>query len=60
VVLPVEWLIGPVAGLALALWVARELWKAHLAADDRERKRADAMEARLTALVDVLRKAAPK
>jgi len=42
------------------LVVANELWKAHKAADERERKRADAMEARLTALVDVLRKAAPK
>ena len=53
-------MVGPVGGLAILLWVARELWKAHQAADERERKRADAMEARLTALVEVLKKAAPK
>lgn len=58
--LPVEWLVGPVAGLAILLWVARELWKAHQAADERERKRADALEARLSAMVELLRKAAPK
>jgi hypothetical protein len=60
VAVPIEWLVGPAAGLALALVVARELWRAHQAEDARERKRADAMEERLTALVDVLRKAAPK
>ena len=52
--LPLEWLIGPVAALALALVIGRELWKAHVAADQRERERADALDARLDRIADAL------
>jgi hypothetical protein len=36
------------------------LWRNHLAADERERKRADEANARLAEMVDVLKKAKPK
>lgn len=55
--LPVEWLVGPVAALALALWIVNTLWKAHQAADQRERDRADALEKRLADVVDILKRA---
>jgi hypothetical protein len=62
--IPIEWLVGPVAALALALWVSNALWKAHLAADDREHKRSEVAEARLQEIIDelraALRKAGPK
>lgn len=62
--LPVEWLIGPVAALVLALVIGRELWKDHRAADKREQERADALDARLDRIADALttglKKADPK
>lgn len=62
--IPVEWLVGPVAALALALVIGRELWKAHREADKREQDRADALDARLDRIADALsvglKKADPK
>lgn len=58
--IPIEWLVGPVAALALALWISNALWKAHLAADERDHKRADAAEARLQEIIDELRAALRK
>lgn len=55
--IPIEWLVGPVAALALALWISNALWKAHLASDEREHKRAEVAEARLQEIIDELRKA---
>lgn len=52
--IPIEWLVGPVAALALALWVSNALWQSHKAADQRERDRADALEARLNRIADKL------
>ena len=52
--LPIEWLIGPVAALALALVIGRELWRAHREADKREQDRADALDARLDKLADAI------
>jgi len=58
--IPIEWLVGPVAALALALWISNALWKAHLAADDREHRRADAAEAELKTIIAELRQALRK
>lgn len=58
--IPVELLVGPVAALALALWIINTLWKAHQAADKREQDRADALERRVVDLTAILKKAAPK
>lgn len=69
--IPTEWLVGPVAALALALVVITILWKAHQAADEREIKRGDewrdrsiATDARLDRVADafeaIAKKAAPK
>lgn len=52
--LPLEWLVGPVAALALALLIGRELWKDHKASDKREQDRADALDARLDRIADAL------
>lgn len=64
VAIPVEWLVGPVAALALALVIGRELWKAHREADKREQDRADALDDRLDRIADALstglKKADPK
>lgn len=68
---PVEWLVGPVGALALALWVINALWTAHKEADARERAatlewrdRSLATDARLDRLADAFeagfKKAAPK
>lgn len=52
--LPVEWFVGPVAALALALVIARELWRSHKAADAREVDRADRAEARLEKFLQII------
>ena len=52
--IPLEWLVGPFAALALALIVGNALWKAHLASDKREQDRADAAEDRLRKFIDAL------
>lgn len=65
--IPVEWLVGPVAALAFALLVARELWSAHKEADARERQtglewrdRALALDARLDRIADAFQVLARK
>jgi hypothetical protein len=58
--LPIEWLVGPVAALALLLVVGRELWKSHQAADQRERDRSDLLEKRLGEVVEILKRARPR
>jgi membrane protein required for beta-lactamase induction len=62
--LPIEWLVGPVAALALALLIGRELWRSHREMDKREQDRADALDARLDRIADALaeglKKADPK
>lgn len=65
--IPLEWLVGPVAALALALWISNILWKAHQAADADVRKDRDewkarwlAADKRVDALAETLRKAASK
>ena len=55
--IPLEWLVGPVGALALALWIIDKLWKAHQASDDRERKRADEAETELRGIIADLRAA---
>ncbi len=52
--LSIEWLVGPVAALALALVIGRELWKSHREADKREQDRADALDARLDRIAEAL------
>ena len=54
---PVEWLVGPVAGLAVLLVVARELWRAHRESDDDLRRQRDALSDRLDRLVNRIEKA---
>lgn len=44
-----------IAALVTAVGI---LWRNHLASDERERKRADAANERLAAMVDALKKAA--
>lgn len=57
--MPAEWVIGGMASVIAALVTAVGiLWRNHLASDERERKRADAANERLAAMVDVLKKAA--
>lgn len=58
--LPIEWLVGPAAALTLALVIGRELWRNHLAADQRERDRSDALEKRLTDITEILKRARPR
>ena len=58
--LPIEWLVGPVAALALALWISKTLWQAHIAADEREHKRTEAAESRLEEIIAELRVALRK
>jgi hypothetical protein len=62
--IPVEWLVGPAAGLVIALVVAAALWRDHQAQDQRERERTDEADARVDRLTKLLRdalsKAAPK
>lgn len=57
---PVEWLVGPVAALALGLFVIRELWKAHQAADADVRAQRDALSSRLDEITGLLKKGQPK
>jgi Flp pilus assembly protein TadB len=52
--LPIEWLVGPLAALVLALVIGRELWRSHREADKREQDRADALDARLDRIADAL------
>jgi hypothetical protein len=58
--LPLEWFIGPVAALALALAIGRELWRAHKEADQRERDRTDALEKRLAEWTEIFKRAKPE
>jgi hypothetical protein len=58
--LPVEALVGPVAALALALWISKTLWQAHIAADEREHRRTEAAESRLEEIIAELRVALRK
>lgn len=52
--IPVEWLVGPLGGFVLALWIIWQLWKAHREADAREQKRADDADARLGRIADAI------
>lgn len=59
--MPVEWVIAGMGAIISTLSAAvLILWRNHLAADERERKRADEANSRLAAMVDVLKKAKPK
>lgn len=58
--IPVELLVGPVAGLAILLWVARELWKAHRESDKDVRDQRDALSKRLDEITGLLKKGSPR
>lgn len=59
--MPTEAVIAGMGAIITALSAALGiLWRNHLAADARERKRTDALEKRVAELTGILRKAAPK
>lgn len=59
--MPIEWVIGGMATIISVLaGVVAFLWRIHLAEDARERRRADEANARLGAMVELLKKAAKK
>lgn len=58
--IPIEVILGTGGLAAFATWVVNELWKAHKAADQRERDRTDALEKRLADVVDILKRARPR
>ena len=52
---PVEVVVGPLAGLVFALWVARELWAAHKESDIDVRKQRDLSTSGWVAQTDATR-----
>lgn len=59
--MPIEWIVtGMGAIIATLSGAVALLWRNHLAADARERKRSDALEKRVAELIGILKKAAPK
>lgn len=59
--MPTEWIIAAlVTAISTLSTVVVVLWRDHKAGDERERARSDALEKRLSEVVDILKRARPR